>query len=265
MSMNINGREIRNPVARALAAVAGILIALAVIALVVLVVLPSVFITVAIVLLVVAVVVLVTVPVAFLWGIAHPPVKGSGIESTDTRDVGTFHGIAVSGALTVDVVCGEAESVTIAGDDNLLELVETRVEDGVLRIRTWENIRPRVPLRVRVAASSLDEVASSGANIVSVIGLEADRLAVKDSGAGKLTLAGKCREAAFRLSGAGKVDAAELICEGIGVRLSGAAEASLHATERLKLHMSGAGKVRCQGGPSQVEQHTSGAATVELT
>jgi hypothetical protein len=59
---------------------------------------------------------------------------GSGKLQTETREVSGFQGVAVKGPMKVVLRQGTREGVAVSADDNLLPLIETTVERGMLKI-----------------------------------------------------------------------------------------------------------------------------------
>jgi Putative auto-transporter adhesin, head GIN domain len=68
--------------------------------------------------------------------------EGSGTEASNVRKVPSFNAVEVSGQADAVVTVGEARKVTVRGDDNLLEHVETEVSGDGLEISQDEDIRP---------------------------------------------------------------------------------------------------------------------------
>ncbi len=230
-----------------------------------LVVLPLIGIILTTTLLAVAVVLLglaIILPFVILFGVGG--VKGSGMERREVREVARFHEIHVAGALRTEIVRGGVKSVTFVDDENLVEHVETDMRDGALYVHVERRLRPRAELKVQVWARELDAVSTSGATKTSNTGIDTDRFHLNTSGAAKTTVAGRRRDAAIALSGAGKLDARELICDNVDIAVSGAGKASVHATERLAARIGGAGKIECYGRPKSVTREISGAGKIEL-
>ena len=59
------------------------------------------------------------------WG---KRVKGNGNTVTETRNVGSYDGVALSGWFDVELVSGSEGQITVKGEENLLEHVITEVE-----------------------------------------------------------------------------------------------------------------------------------------
>src|SRR5438034_11314971 len=104
---------------------------------------------------------------AFLFaaGCQHASaVRGSGHATHQTRNVPPFEGISVAQGIHVVVETGPLAPLEIEGDDNLVPLVETRVESGRLEIRfsrrfsVWDG----GDILVRASAPSVHFLSASG-------------------------------------------------------------------------------------------------------
>jgi hypothetical protein len=236
--------------------------------LITLIVLPLVGVILSVTMVMVAVLLLglsVALPAVILFGLfGGGGVKGSGVERREVRDVAPFHEIHVAGILRTNIAGNDAQSVTVLGDDNLLEHVQTEVSEGVLNIRAARQLRPRAGLKVHVSAREFDAVTTSGATKTSITGIDADRFRLDTSGVAKTSVSGRCRDATMALSGAGKLDARDFACDHLEMSVSGAGKASVCATSSLAVRIIGAGKIECYGNPDKVTKNISGVGKVEL-
>jgi hypothetical protein len=211
-------------------------------------------------------------------------IEGSGRAATADRPAIGFHALSVSVPSRVDLAQGDAEGLTIEADDNVLARIESRVEDGVLRIRFPEGlaVRPRTPIRIAVRLRSIDVVTLAGAVRLEAAALEVDRLRMGLSGASSARLAnvaahgirldasGHCHAMAagttqdfeLRLSGAGEINAARLEARHARVRIAGSAQVAVWARETLEARITGSGAVRYFGDPV-VEKRVVGAGAIE--
>lgn len=268
MRITVFNRNIENPFLQILTGVIAVIFAVGLTALILLVVLPLVGIVLTAVLLIIAFIVIALIiffPFLILFGITSgSSKKGSGIEGTLEKDISPFNTIKVSGVLRVNIVCDQTESVTVTGDDNLLEYVEVKVLNEVLSIRTTRQIRPKAGLEVRVSARTLELLKISGAVKAAVSGIDNDRFVLKAAGASEISLSGKCAEAVMKLAGAGKLSAKDFVCDVINLTLSGTTKSTVYASEEISVSISGAGKVICYGNPDTVNRTVSGAGNIEL-
>ena len=94
-------------------------------------------------------------------------VDGNGNVVTEERSVADF--TKVKGAAGIDVYLteGTENKVTVEADENLMELIETEVEGGKLRIRAIQNIGRAKAKKVHVTYVNLSSIeASSGADVI---------------------------------------------------------------------------------------------------
>ena len=173
--------------------------------------------------------------------------KGSGVAKEEEREVEPFERIRIEGALKLDARLGPEHKVTVRGDDNLIEMIETRTDGDTLVISTEGSYRTTVGLSATVVAPSLTELKVSGATKGDVSGIEAKSFRLEVSGAAKVVLSGKTESLRIEVSGAGKVDAEKLTAAEVEVNLEGAAKVSVHADRKLDAKVSGVGKVSYSG------------------
>lgn len=268
MKVTLFNRDIENPFLQILIGVFAIVFAVGLTVLILLVVLPLAGIVLTAVLLIIAFIVIALIlffPFLILFGVTSgSSKKGSGIEGTLEKDISPFSKIKASGALRVNIVCDQTESVAVIGDDNLLEYVEIKVLNEVLSIRTTRQVRPKAGLEVRVSARTLELLKLSGAVKATVSCIDNDRFVLKATGASEVSLTGNCAEAVMKLSGAGKLNAKDFTCKVINLTLSGAAKSTVYASEKISITISGAGNAVCYGNPKTVDKTVSGAGNIEL-
>jgi hypothetical protein len=160
---------------------------------------------------------------------------------------------------------GEAPSVTVTTDDNLIAHVETRVDNGKLKIEPHGWINPRTGLTIDVTVPDLVAAGISGTgdlNIADVVGEELD---LSISGAGSLTASGCVHQLSTSISGAGDADLKNLYAEKASVKISGAGDACVYASESIEARISGAGDVVCYGNPAHIDQKISGVGGLEIS
>lgn len=208
---------------------------------------------------------------------------GSGRAVTETRAVSGFDSVEFSFFGDMTITQGDEESLTISGDDNIVPLIKTEVEDGVLKIYAdGVNIsRPVMPLRFELKVKDLSGLQLAGAGSITTEKLSTARLAASVTGAGALRIDDLTADALdVKLTGVGDtnvtgtVDRQQVLVSGAGsyfgedlrsgvaqVTISGLGSARLWATEALDVSISGAGSVEYKGNP-QVTQLISGLGTV---
>lgn len=210
-------------------------------------------------------------------------VKGSGNVVKENRQAAAFHGVALSVPGHVEVQTGAGESVTVEVDDNVLPLIETVVENGVLKIRPVnrnQSIDVR-GLKVVVQAREIDSLAVAGSGKLSASRLRGDRVnlelagsgtidagqiearavSLSGAGSGRITAAGTADAVKVSIAGSGKADAAQLQAKKVEASVSGSGQVLVTATQSLAAAITGSGNIAYHGDP-QVSRAVTGSGTV---
>ncbi len=219
-------------------------------------------------------------------GITGERVTGSGRIVEASRALAGFTALKLAGGIDVELRAGERESVTVRADDNVVPLIETRVEGstlviGVARGASFRTRRtPRVLVEfVRLGAMSVAgsgdmradrvrgdtfAVSIAGSGDVRIDALDVDALGVVLAGSGDFTAAGRANEQGFRIRGSGDVRTSELVGRSVKVSIAGSGDASVHATETLEVAIAGSGDVVYRGAP-KVTKSITGSGSVRPT
>ena len=188
-------------------------------------------------------------------------VEGSGIRAEEIREVPEFASIALRAAVDVTVEVGSPASITIAGDDNLVPLLETEVRGNELVIRSDQNLAPRVGLSVRVTTPELGAFSISGSGDVEIEGLEREHFEAAISGSGTLEARGRVDRLEATISGSGDMRLGELSAREAEARISGSGDMELHVEELLEYSVSGSGDIRYRGA-ARVEGKVAGSGSI---
>lgn len=205
------------------------------------------------------------------WGWGEQ-VKGNGVLQRQQRQPGSFNGVASSLAAAIEIRIGNSESISIETDENLLPLIETVVEDGMLKIRTVKrnmNLQTRT-LKIVVQAKSLDHLSLGGSGSIDsdalrarklqidlggsgkihLKGVEADSLAVSLGGSGDLLAAGgTAARVSISIGGSGNVDLGKVRSDSVDVSIAGSGETTVWAQQALNLSVAGSGTAKYYGDP----------------
>ena len=174
-------------------------------------------------------------------------VEGSGNLNTETRDVGSFTRIAVSGGANVELTVDPnlSQSVSVTYDDNVIDFIVTRVNGNTLVIDTEGSFRT-----------------SGGGRFVTVV---TDRIEViKASGGADVIGNGVIESYRLRASGGSDVDLLKLQASSVEIDASGGTDVWVFASESITGEASGAAEVEVYGSPANVNISKSGVAEVSL-
>lgn len=210
-------------------------------------------------------------------------IEGNGNVVNEDRAVQSFHGISVENGIDVYITQTNQEKLLLIADENLLDIIETEVQDGILRIGSRENIRKASSLKIELSYVNLDFIKISSAGDVKGnnklttdnieirlssagdldLDLDANRIDCKISSSGDVNLAGTAKYFDANLSSAGDLNAFDLITEECKVRVSSAGNAKVYAAQSLDLEASSAGDIRYKGDGKIVNLKTSSAGTIK--
>lgn len=229
--------------------------------------------------------------VALALAVAWPPasagggarVEGSGHVAEEVRVVSDFSKLELAAPIDVQLRNTGGQRITLRGDDNILPLVQTRVENGrlVVEVRKDASFRTRNRLTAVVEFKQLDGVSIRGSGDVradrikaaifagtirgsgdvSIDDLTADTVALSIAGSGNFTARGRAGTVGAVIDGSGDVRVQDLEAKTVAVRISGSGDAHVHATERLAVRIAGSGDVLYRGSP-QVEKKIAGSGEV---
>lgn len=208
---------------------------------------------------------------------------GSGNVESETRTVEPFHSVdsRISGDVFVEQ--GGESSLKIEAEDNLLPLLETRVENGVLVIQAEKCIRPLKPIKVYAGMDEVRSLSLSGSGDITgttpidsenlelaIIGsgdmemeVKASSLKSRISGSGDFHLEGDAATHEIEIDGSGDVDALGLRTEVTRVRIYGSGNAKVYTDRELDVEIGGSGSVFYWGDPEKFNTQVSGSGKVE--
>jgi hypothetical protein len=189
-------------------------------------------------------------------------VQGSGNLKTETRPVGKFTAIDLSGIGQLIVERAGTESLTVTADDNLLALFKSEVKSGTLYLFTESGKQPSRRAVYKVSVAELKKIDVSGAASIEATKLEGDRLSIDISGAATGNLAGRVDELKISVSGAGSFDAAALQAKRAEVSVSGAGKVIVNASDELHASVSGTGTILYIGSP-KLTTEVSGVGSIK--
>lgn len=189
--------------------------------------------------------------------------QGSGVAASQPRDVAAFNGIDLAGSNIVTVRVGGTQSVVVHGDDNLLNRVTTKVQDGSLVIgNTPGNLTSVTPMSVEVIVPSLDSLSLSGSGVIAVTGVDTPALKATLSGSGVLRASGTAARLDIELPGSGDAQLDQLVARDVHAVVRGSGRILVTATASLNGSVPGSGAIIYSGNPADVTTSVTGSGAV---
>lgn len=209
--------------------------------------------------------------------------QASGPSQKETREVAAFESVEVSAGIHARVSIG-ARKVEVEANDDVMSLVETKVEDGRLLIRFKRNSRvwDIGGVTVTVQAPSLRGLEASGGATIQARLARAEKLGIQVSGGGEvkveeidvaqldasgsggatMELSGKADALRLEFSGGSRLKGKNLSTKTARVSGSGGCTARFRASESVKGEISGGCELHVLGNAA-VSVATSGGSSVD--
>ncbi len=215
-------------------------------------------------------------------------VTGSGPIVTETRHTGHFNEISLDVPGELRYIASDQHEVTIEAQRNIIDVIQTNISDGELRIRVKHNTRigSHENIRITVKAPAVEEFAVNGTGEIyaenlytnddaslSVSGsgkivldhLEARELETRISGSGSIRVSGGAvSRHEIALSGSGDVDAAGVTATTASTHISGSGTIRIAVTNKLEVNISGSGEVFYKGNPSVSTQISGSGKAIPM-
>lgn len=207
-------------------------------------------------------------------------------QSTETRNVSAFEGVEVSGKLATTLRRGP-HRVVVSGKPADLERLETRVENGRLRVylrpdKSWGGSWKRMgKVEVAITAPDLDYIGFNGSGSLKTmdrfnaekltidmngsgdmeVAAEARELHIGQNGSGSLRVSGDAQRVRVKKNGSGSLDAPRLSAATVQVKANGSGLSRLHAANELEVEINGSGSLTYSGNP-RLRTDINGSARV---
>ncbi len=208
--------------------------------------------------------------------------EGTGAVQTETRNVDGFHGVQSDIPGDVEIRVATSYSVEARAQGNLLPLLKTEVEDGVLHVYFDENVSSSKEITLLVSGPSFDKLSVSGSGKIRVeTPLQSEKMDISVSGSGDFTMlqatigtlecsvsgsgnveiGGTANSTEAHISGSGEINAKKLAINELKAHVAGSGSIYAHVNQTIEAHVSGSGNVYYTGDP-RVDSDVSGSGNV---
>lgn len=201
-------------------------------------------------------------PFAASCAFHHNQVIGSGQRVREKREVPAFSSIRSEGAYQIEVVSQQALSMEIEADDNIMPIIKTDVNSGILRITTTQGFSSSKPIIVKIGTPNIDAVSASGAGTFEISGLKNEKFEIDSNGAPTIRVSGETGTVIIDANGAGKVDARKLRATKGTVEANGVPKIEVNVSDELNVTVSGPASVVYSGDP-KLNKTVNGPGSVE--
>lgn len=210
-------------------------------------------------------------------------VKGNGNVITEERTVSeSFNTIKASEGLAVILTQSNTESITVEADENLMDLIVTEIEDGVLKIHTRENIGKSKSKKIMVNVKALSRITStSGSSVSSTNTISSNQISLKSTSGSRLkidinatevnckstsgssmSLSGKTDRVIAEATSGSRIKAEDLIAESGEIKATSGASASVNTSEKLIAKANSGASIKYYGDPEFVEKNDAVSGSI---
>ena len=200
--------------------------------------------------------------------VAQGRIQGNGQTVERQRNVGTYKALSVRSGLDVEISGDLTEGIVVVADENFQEYVETKVEDGTLKIAMKQGYGYRFngksPKVIVPNTGGLTAISASGGSDVYTKNttLQGDALSIACSGGSDFkgdinvkTLDVACSGGSdfnasveaercdLALSGGSNFKAYRFVTKDCDLSVSGGSDVDIHCTERLSAKVGGGSDV----------------------
>ncbi len=211
-------------------------------------------------------------------------IAGNGQITTESRKVGFYDQITVTGAFHVKIITGNPGTLKVIADENLMPYIETYTKGHklVMRVNPEFSITHHTKLYIELPADNLSKITLTGSGkvfnnsafnwdnlklILTGSGVmeitnQIKHINVSLTGSGKIYLSGNTEEADYNLTGSGNINAKDLKAQKIKASITGSGKIYLHAIRVLNARIMGSGNIIYYDQPKKINSKIFGSGDI---
>ena len=202
------------------------------------------------------------------------------IEDRSTKEA--FTAIKVSSGLDLYISQGSKHKITVEADENLHNIIKTKVKDGVLTIYSEKNIWKAKSRKIYVTISDLEELsATSGSDVYAKetikvnelqisatsgadihISVDANSVETSATSGSDIEISGVANNHSTSATSGASIDAYELQSKNVTARVTSGADINVFASESLNASATSGGDIDFKGNPKKVDKTTTSGGSV---
>lgn len=198
--------------------------------------------------------------------------RGNGETASELRPVPALAMLSVGGPVHLEVRVGQAPSLRIDADSNLMSLIHTDTigdQSGAttLRISVDSQAAPRNPIHIIYTVPQLRHIGANDSASVAVSGLGGAPLHILADGSARLRLTGRVGQLDLRLHDQASIDAPALFSDSASISADGSARVALGPVQgaTLNIHQRDAATVQVRGSVQGLNVRVNGSGNLNLS
>lgn len=196
----------------------------------------------------------------------YPKVEGNGKLKTENRAVPPYTKIEIGSAFEGQFFETTPGPLTISADSNILPLIQTRVEDGTLKVSIKGSINTKNGFKITGRTAKISALDASGAARIDLKNIGKHPLTVNGSGASQVHVFGSPTSLNTEASGASQLTFGTLNLDTLTADLSGASHLTVSGTAKnVVIEASGASNVDAKLSGNKFKATATGASNVNIS
>lgn len=212
-------------------------------------------------------------------------VKGNGETTHITKNVDTYDELSVGGNFDIVLYNGTSGNLDIEIDDNLVDLLDIKSNNGRLSIH-WQNnkdVQPQHNTIIRIPVEDLEKISLLGDGTISsedtlenvkisinltgngniALHINTDDVTSRLIGSGTIQLSGKTGKMNLFLSGSGNYKCFDFESTDAAVKVSGSGRMEINVVDSLSAIIAGSGDIFYKGNPELEEDEVLGTGVLK--
>jgi hypothetical protein len=213
-------------------------------------------------------------------------VKGNGNVITQTKPIGDINGVELHNSFDVILTEGSPSNVKIEAEENIIQYIDLQVENGILNIRTQDNVslRTKKAVKIYVTAPSFTRIRNTGSGDITSetrisndselrisstgsgdikLDVDAPEVDVNCTGSGNVKLSGESKKFNGDVTGSGDIRAMDLMAEEASAKVTGSGNIDIYSSLKVNASITGSGDIRYKGGASVVSSSKTGSGDLK--
>lgn len=192
-------------------------------------------------------------------------IAGNGIPTKATKNLSSFSSIALKGSsynVHIHTTKSSKNYIVISGDQNIVPLIKTEVNNNILNISYKKSIKTNLPLDLNIYTNNLNALSLYGAGDINVNDISNKSFTVSIKGAWNIILKGNTDTLTVLSKGASQINTKELKAVDVNIEIDGVAKADVFANNNLQATVKGIGTITYYGNPKIVNPTISGLGNI---
>lgn len=176
---------------------------------------------------------------------------GSGMSTTQVREIPEFNKISNIGVIDLNIAIGEAEHIEVTADNNIIGFVKTEVNNNKLKIHLDDDYNfNNINVSVSIMVPELKAISNRGTGRIDADGINnQEGFEVFNEGTGRMSLSGNTNNLSIKIEGSGDISAFELYSTNCNTEIIGSGDLEISCSEELDVILEGSGNVFYKGNP----------------